>query len=131
MAVVQLVLPADLSNRQRNLPSLAATAITPLPRKWTYCLTPPPSATIAEPYAAEPLLSISDCQITSPVFLLRATIAAFGPPGLQMSVSPSIRTDSAKAQLPALPPKSLRRLFLHCSLPAASRQTRSPSDPSA
>src|SRR5882724_3548780 len=117
MAVVQLVLPAVLSNRQRNFPSFAATPMTPLPRNCTYSLTPPPSAMIAEPYAAGPLLDTSDCQMTSPVVLFRATMAAFGPPGLHTRVSPSIRTDSANAHFPGSPPKSLRRFFFQCSLP--------------
>src|SRR5262245_12039838 len=68
-------------------------------------------------------------QTTSPVVLLRASMVASAPPGEQMTTSPSTSGDSAYAQVPGLPPNSLRTFFVHTTLPvAASTHAISPSE---
>ena len=58
----------------------------------TYCRTPPPSEMTGEAYPAPS--GPAAFQMVSPVFLLRATIMASLPPGVQTSLSPSTRGDS-------------------------------------
>src|SRR5687768_6668132 len=87
---------------------------------------------IAEAYPAASPPGAAGFQTTSPVVLLSATMVASAPPGVQTSTSPSIRGDSAYAHPPGVPPNSVRRLFFQPRFPPpVSRQTRSPSQPSA
>src|SRR5947209_16781938 len=94
IGVEQLVLPASLSYFHRNWPSLADTLIISLLMIWTYCFTPPASATMTEEYAESPAPGTSAFQTTSPVFLSSAARAACGPPGVQTTRSPSTNGDS-------------------------------------
>src|SRR5689334_11696401 len=112
------------SARQRTLPESAATPTTLASVSWTYCRTPPISAGTREEYAALSVKSVVR-QTTSPLFLLSARIVPLGPPGVQTTLSPSTRTDSAYPQPDIiLPPKSFSRLLCQTTFPvSASRQT--------
>src|SRR5215213_10926854 len=118
--------------RHRNSPVFASTPTRPLLKNCTYCLRPPPCTTTADAYPAWSPPGTADFQMTAPVFLFSATSVASAPPGVTTTTSPSTNGDSEYAQTPGWPPKSLRALLRHRSLPdAASRQTRSPSEPRA
>src|SRR5262245_20899864 len=118
--------------RHSTLPVFASTDTTPLRRNVTYCFTPPASSGTIEEYSAESFPSTGAFQSTSPVFLLSATSVASLPPGLQITLSPSTKTDSVYDQLimsvPTLPAKSLARSFVHFTLPSVPRQHSSPAD---
>src|SRR5579864_5923099 len=97
---------------------------------WMYCRVPPISATITDEYSARSSPGTLAFQITSPVFLLRATMAASLPPGVAISFSPSMSGDSEYCQPPTWPLNSLCRFFCHLISPLfTSRQTRSPWKP--
>ncbi len=86
------VLLPSLGKRHKSLPSLAETPMVPPEVSWTYCLTPVAlEMTIDEYWAESPR---AERQISSPVSLSRATMDAFGPPGVQTRRSPSMRGDS-------------------------------------
>ena len=81
------------STRHRSLPSVARTPTAAVCVCVMYCRTPPTSAATIDAYPAASVTS-SDCHTFLPVFLSRASIVPLLPPGVQMSLSPSIRTDS-------------------------------------
>src|SRR5690242_16617506 len=78
--------------RQRTLPSSASTPATLSPVSWMYWRLPPISTWIGDEYAAESVQSLV-LHICCPVFLFRASSVPFGPPGVQITLSPSTRTD--------------------------------------
>src|SRR5262245_47151421 len=104
----------------------------PLLKNCTYCFRPPACTTIADAYPAGSPPGIADFQMTAPVFLLSATIVACAPPGVTTTASPSTSGDSAYAQVPGLPPNSVRKCLVQRTCPVfPSTQARSPSLPSA
>src|SRR5262245_46291583 len=117
------------ARRHRSLPSVARTEQA-LCMVWvTYCRTPPPSDTTSEAYPA-PSFKSSDRHRTLPVILSRAATAPLFPPGVQTTLSPSIRTDSQYPQPGIDPPRSLTRFLAQTDLPSVRfRQRRSPLAP--
>ncbi len=81
----------NLSYFQRRLPSLASTPTTPPDSSCTYCRTPPALLMTTEEYPGVSEWSLF--QMTSPLVLSRAMMALL-PPGVQMSLLPSIKGDS-------------------------------------
>src|SRR5439155_4966274 len=106
----------------RTVPPSAATPKTLRSVICTYCRTPPIPAGTIEQYAAESVKSFVRHTVF-PLFLSSARIVPLGPPGVQTTLSPSTRTDSAYPHPDIIwPPKSLVKLLRQCSLPlVASR----------
>src|SRR5256885_1829247 len=98
---------ATLPYCQRNLPSEAATPTTAFRSQVTYIRGPPTSPGMTDAYPAPPASGNLVVQIVLPFVFSRAARAAVGPPGVQMSLSPSTSGDSLKPQpLIILPWKS-------------------------
>ena len=89
---------------------LTPTTPAEAPISTTYISLPASFTFAGEQYPPPPLPPplISLFQMSLPVFLSNATIAALGPPGTQMSLSPSIRAESVKPHDGTLPAKSAR-----------------------
>src|SRR5262245_39609229 len=87
-----------------NQPSDARILTRPLPMSWMYCFTPPPFEITMDEYPApsaplRPIDPNAARQISLPVVLSRATIAALAPPGVTITRSPSTSGDSENIQL--------------------------------
>src|SRR4051812_22528711 len=101
--------------------------MTPRPTSCTYCFTPQAWETTIEEYPAPSLPSAdgsSECQISRPVSLSRATIMALVAPGVQRTQSPSTSGDSENPQPDIISPCQSLKSRDQISLPSAVfRQT--------
>ena len=118
---------AVASNRQRNCPMWRPRRPRLRGGTGRSAAAARSSTATADAYPAASPPGTAAVQTVSPVFLLRATMVAFSPPGVQMTLSPSI-SGSRQGPLAGLPPKSSRRLFCQRTFPSRSRQASSPSE---
>src|SRR5688572_5335854 len=90
---------------QRIFPSLGAMPTMLCMVIWTYCGTPLMVAGMIEEYCASSVKSLV-CQTSAPEVLLNAATVPCGPPGVQITLLPSTRSDSEYPHFWRTPPRS-------------------------
>src|SRR4030095_6694852 len=91
---------------QSSLPVSASTATRQVFSQTRYIFVPATVIITGLPYPAPPPFLMADRQRMEPLSLLKATMEFSSPPGVAMSLSPSISTDSLKPQMDIILPPS-------------------------